>query len=92
MKQPEIRLSPQPIWVERYNRKYGHIELIDSLSVFDEKDFGRHEYRLKVPGSRIEWRGEKPELARRIENHIHAQRSLHQRIRNEANNQAVQNH
>ena len=92
MKQPEIRLSPQPIWVERYNRKYGHIELIDSLSVFDEKDFGRHEYRLKAPGSRIEWGGEKPELARRIETHIHAQRSLHQRIRNEANNQAIQNH
>jgi len=80
------RLSPQPIWVERYNRKYGHIELIDSLSVFDEADLGRHEYRLTIPGNRIEWLGEKPGFARWVETRIHVQRSLHQRKRKEANN------
>lgn len=78
-------LSPHPIWVERYNRKYGHIELINNLSVFDEADQGRHEYRLKVPGNRIEWLDEKPEFARSIETRIHSQRSLHQRIRSGQN-------
>jgi len=76
--QAETRLSPQPIWVERYNRKYGHVELIDSLSLFDEADQGRHEYRIKVPGNRIEWLDEKPVFARRLETRIHTQRSLHQ--------------
>lgn len=79
--QAETRLSPQPIWVERYNRKYGHVELIDSLSLFDEADQGRHEYRIKVPGNRIEWLDEKPVFARQLETRIHTQRSLHQRRR-----------
>lgn len=90
IQQPETSLSPQPIWVERYNRKYGRIELIDSLSVFDEADLGRHEYRLKAPGNRIEWLGEKPDFARRVETRIHAQRSLHQRVRSSAAGQAGQ--
>jgi phosphoglycerol transferase MdoB-like AlkP superfamily enzyme len=81
IQQTDTRLSPQPIWVERYNRRFGRIELIDSLSVFDEADLGRHEYHLKVPGNRIQWLGEKPDFARRIEARIHAQRSLHQRVR-----------
>ena len=71
-RQLESSLSPQPIWVERYNRKYGRIELINNLSVFDEADQGRHEYRLKVPGNRIDWLGEKPEFARRVETRIHS--------------------
>lgn len=75
-------LSPQPIWVERYNRKFGRIELIDSISVFDEADHGRHEYQLKMPGNRIMWLDTKPEFSRRVETHIHAQRSLHQQTRN----------
>lgn len=79
--QLETRLSPQPVWVERYNRKYGRTELINSLSVFDESDQGHHEYRIKVPGNRIEWLGEKPEFARQVEISIHTQRSLHQHIR-----------
>ena len=79
--QLETRLSPQPVWVERYNRKYGRIELINSLSVFDESDQGRHEYRIKVPGNRIEWLGEKPKFARQVEMAIHTQRSLHQHVR-----------
>jgi hypothetical protein len=78
---PELPLSPYPIWVERYNRKYGHIELIDNLGIFDETDQGRHEYRLRVPGNRTEWLGERPEFARQVELRIHAQRSLHQRKR-----------
>jgi hypothetical protein len=86
----DARLSPHPIWVERYNRKYGQIELIDSLSVFDEADNGRHEYQLKIPGNRIDWLGEKPEFARRVETRIHAQRSLHQRTRTTAHQQADQ--
>ena len=87
IQQPEARLSPQPIWVERYNRKYGRIELIDSLSVFDEAGLGRHEYRLKASGNRIEWLGERPGFARRVENRIHVQRSLHQQVRSLANGQ-----
>jgi hypothetical protein len=75
---PEKRLSPQPIWVERYNRKYGRIELIDRLSIFDEADQGRREYRLKAPGNLIEWLDEKPAFSRRLEALIHAQRSSHQ--------------
>ena len=75
-------LSPHPIWVERYNRKYGRLELINNLSVFDEADQGRHEYRLRAPGNRIEWLSDKPEFARRVETHIHSQRSLHQQTRN----------
>lgn len=81
IKQPDTPLSPQPVWVERYNRKFGRIELIDSLSIFDEADHGRHEYRLRVPGNRIMWLEQKPGFARDMESHIHAQRSLHQRIR-----------
>jgi len=80
--QLESRLSPQPIWVERYNRRYGRIELINSLSIFDESDQGRYEYRLRIPGNRIDWLGEKPEFAREVEMSIHTQRSLHQHIRN----------
>ncbi len=80
--QADATLSPHPIWVERYNRKYGRIELIDKLSVFDQADQGRHEYRLKVSGNRIEWLGEKPGFARAVEARIHAQRSLHQKLRN----------
>lgn len=91
IQQPKTRLSPNPIWVERYNRKYGRIEFIDSLSVFDEADSGRHEYRLKMTGNRIEWLAEKPGFARQVELRIHAQRSLHQRIRSGTENQAVQN-
>ena len=72
------RLSPHPIWVERYNRKYGRIELINNLSVFDEADQGHREYRLKVPGNQVEWQGEKPIFASRVETGIHSQRSLHQ--------------
>jgi hypothetical protein len=83
IRQPETRLSPQPIWVERYNRKYGRIELIDRLSVFDEADFGRHEYRLKAPGNAIEWLNEKPGFSRRLEARIHAQRSFHQKNRSD---------
>ncbi|MDH4018442.1 MAG: sulfatase-like hydrolase/transferase [Xanthomonadales bacterium] len=79
---PETRLSPHPVWVERYNRKYGRVELINNLSVFDESDQGRHEYRIKVPGNRSEWLGEKPEFARQVEIAIHTQRSQHQHIRN----------
>src|SRR5665811_1737245 len=45
IKQAEVPLSPHPVWVERYNRKYGRIELIDTLGVFDENDSGLHEYR-----------------------------------------------
>jgi hypothetical protein len=78
-------LSPYPIWVERYNRKYGRVELINNLSVFDEADQGRYEYRLEVPGNRIEWLSDKPEFARRIETQIHSQRSLHQQTRNARN-------
>lgn len=81
IKQADTPLSPQPIWVERYNRKFGRIKMIDSLSVFDEADHGRHEYRLRAPGNRIMWLEEKPEFARRLETHIHAQRSLHQKMR-----------
>ncbi len=87
---PATRLSPQPIWVERYNRKFGRIELIDNLSVFDEADLGRHEYALKVVGDRIEWLGEKPAFARRAEIRIHTQRSLHQRIRTSTREQVIQ--
>lgn len=86
----DASLSPQPIWVERYNRKYGQIELIDKLSVFDESNQGRHEYRIKVPGNRIEWLDEKPVFARQLETRIHRQRSLHQKTRevqNQANNE-----
>jgi len=91
IQQADARLSPQPVWVERYNRKYGRIELIDSLSVFDEADNGRHEYRLKLTGNHIEWLAEEPAFARRVEISIHAQRSLHQRLRNGTDKQAVQN-
>jgi len=76
--QPGAPLSPHPLWVERYNRKYGHIELIDDLVVFDEADQGRLAYRLMVPGDRIEWSGRKPPFARQLELQIHAQRSMHQ--------------
>jgi len=86
----ETRLSPHPIWVERYNRKYGRIELINSLSVFDEADQGRHEYRIEVPGNRLEWLDEKPEFARRIETRIHSQRSQHQQTRNTLSHQAAE--
>lgn len=81
IKQPDIPLSPHPVWVERYNRKYGHIELIDSLGIFDEADQGRHEYRIRVPGDRIEWLEQRPPFARQVEYRIHAQRSRHQRQR-----------
>jgi hypothetical protein len=79
--QPDLPLSPHPIWVERYNRKYGHIELIDRLGIFAEADQGRLEYRIRIPGSRTEWLGERPEFARQLEIRIHAQRSQHQHRR-----------
>ena len=80
--QADILLSPHPVWVERYNRKYGRIELIDDLSVFNQEDNGRHEYRMKVLGNRIEWIDDKPGFAREVETQIHAQRSQHQNRRN----------
>ena len=80
--EPHASLSPYPVWVERYNRKYGRIELIDKLGVFDEADGGRHEYRIRVPGNRIEWLERKPAFARKLETQIHMQRSLHQVVRN----------
>jgi len=79
--QSDALLSPHPIWVERYNRKYGRIELIDNLSVFDQADQGRHEYRLTASGNRIEWLGDRPDFAREVEIRIHAQRSQHQKLR-----------
>ena len=84
-------LSPHPIWVERYNRKYGRIELINNLSVFDEADQGRHEYRLEVPGNRIEWLGKKPVFARNVETRIHSQRSIHQQTRKGVKHKPVEN-
>ncbi len=89
IQQTDMSLSPQPIWVERYNRKFGRIELIDKLSVFDESDQGRHEYRIHVPGNRIEWLDEKPEFSRRVESRIHKQRSIHQKTRNRQLHPAV---
>ena len=89
--EPETRLSPHPIWVERYNRKYGRIELINSLSVFDEADQGRHEYKVKIPGNHIEWLVDKPEFARQLEARIHKQRSLHQQARTTLSDQAAEN-
>lgn len=74
----EAALSPHPIWVERYNRKYGRVELINNLSVFSEADQGRLEYRMLVPGNRVEWLDGKPAFARQVETGIHTQRSLHQ--------------
>ncbi|MGA9572506.1 MAG: sulfatase-like hydrolase/transferase [Lysobacterales bacterium] len=79
--QRDIPLSPHPIWVERYNRKYGHIELIDSLGVFDEADQGHHEYHVVTHGSRMEWLDGKPAFSRELETRIHRQRSLHQHKR-----------
>lgn len=90
--QSEASLSPYPIWVERYNRKYGRIELINRLSVFDETDKGRHEYRLEVPGNRIEWLDEQPGFARRLETSIHSQRSRHQLTRSSLNHQVDESH
>jgi phosphoglycerol transferase MdoB-like AlkP superfamily enzyme len=81
MAQPDALLSPHPIWVERYNRKYGRIELIDNLSVFDQADEGRHEYQLTIAGNHIDWMGDKPEFSAEIEIRIHAQRSQHQKFR-----------
>lgn len=80
----EMPLSPHPIWVERYNRKYGRIELINNLSVFSEADQGRFEYRMVVPGNRIEWLEVKPSFARQVETGIHAQRSRHQQMRSKS--------
>ncbi|MDX2416459.1 MAG: sulfatase-like hydrolase/transferase [Xanthomonadales bacterium] len=88
IEQDESSLSPQPIWVERYNRKYGRIELINNLSIFDEADQGRHEYRIKVPGNRVEWLDKRPGFARRVETGIHTQRSLHQQTRSRVKLQA----
>ena len=79
--QPDALLSPHPIWVERYNRKYGRIELIDNLSVFDQTDDGRHEYQLAISGNHIDWLGDKPDFAGSIEIRIHRQRSQHQNLR-----------
>ena len=90
--QLESSLSPYPIWVERYNRKYGRMELINRLVVFDEADRGRHEYRLEVPGNRIEWLDEKPGFARRLETSIHSQRSRHQQKRNSLDDPIDQSH
>ncbi len=81
MAQPDALLSPHPIWVERYNRKYGRIELIDNLSVFDQADEGQHEYQLTIAGNHIDWMGDKPEFSAEIEIRIHAQRSQHQKFR-----------
>ena len=79
--QPEALLSPHPVWVERYNRKFGRIELIDNLSVFDQADDGRHEYQLTISGNHIDWMGDKPDFATEIELLIHKQRSQHQSLR-----------
>lgn len=81
---PETPLSPQPVWVERYNRKYGRVERIDRFSVYDQQNRGRREYPLKMLGNRIEWLQEKPTFFRSVEARTHAQRSLHQQIRNGA--------
>ncbi|MGD8384983.1 MAG: sulfatase-like hydrolase/transferase, partial [Lysobacterales bacterium] len=84
VRDPGAELSPHPIWVERYNRKYGHIGLIDSLGVFDEGDNGRREYHLKVPGNQVVWLDGRPAFARLVETRIQEQRSAHQFHRGQA--------
>lgn len=79
--QADALLSPHPIWVERYNRKYGRLELIDNLSVFDQANEGRGEYQLTISGNHIDWMGDEPDFARNIELQIHKQRSQHQNNR-----------
>lgn len=79
---PDVQLSPQPIWVERYNRKYGQVQRMDKLSIFDQQNQGRTEYPLRVLGNHIDWLEEKPVFARSLEIRIHTQRSAHQQTRN----------
>lgn len=81
---PETPLSPNPIWVKRYNRKYGKIGRTGHLSVFAEADGsnGARGYELYVSGNAGEWLSERPTGARRVESTVHAQRAAHQHMRN----------
>jgi hypothetical protein len=79
---PGQPLSPNPIWVERYNRIYGKVDSINRFSVFDAANEGLREYPVQVLGTRLEWQGSLPEGHRSIEARIHAQRSAHQFARN----------
>lgn len=79
---PGQPLSPNPIWVERYNRIYGKVDSINRFSVFDAANEGMREYPVQVLGTRLEWQGPMPEAHRSIEARIHAQRSAHQFARN----------
>lgn len=81
---PDALLSPNPIWVKRYNRKYGKIGRTGHLTVFAEADGsdGTRGYELYVFGNAGEWLGERPPGARRVESMVHAQRAAHQHTRN----------
>lgn len=82
--QPARPLSPNPVWVERYNRMYGKVESINRFSVFDSADGGMREFPVEVLGADLTWPDAKPEGYRQIEARVHAQRSAHQFGRNGA--------
>ncbi len=79
--QPDLELSPQPVWVERYNRVYGKVDSINRFSVFNSTDQGKHEMPVLMSGIEISWIGKRPSFSRKIEASAHAQRSRHQFIR-----------
>jgi len=81
---PDTPLSPNPIWVKRYNRKYGKIGRTGQMTVFAEADGsgGATGYELYVSGNAEEWLGERPPGARRVGFMVHAQRATHQAARN----------
>jgi hypothetical protein len=80
---PELELSPQPIWVERYNRIYGKVDSINRFGVFDQARGGMHESPVQIRGTSLSWNGERPDDSRTIEARIHEQRSRHQFVRSQ---------
>ncbi|NND44611.1 MAG: sulfatase-like hydrolase/transferase [Xanthomonadales bacterium] len=82
--QRERPLSPNPVWVERYNRIYGKVESINRFGVFDRGNGGRETFPVRVFGATLDWTGARPPGYRAIEARVHAQRSAHQFRRNGA--------
>jgi len=82
---PDAPLSPNPVWVKRYNRKFGKIGRAGHLTVFAEADNsdGHSGYELYVSGDSGEWLGKSPPGARRVESTVHMQRAAHQQTRNQ---------
>ena len=76
--EPEVALSPYPIWVERYTRAWGKLRNFGHLTIFEQASKGKIGYPLRFFGKNIEWLDKQPQAAVQIERDLHMLRAVFQ--------------